>query len=249
VRDIVLRILSGASLVVLAPILFVQGRYVRRVTPRLPPVDGPHDGVTSTGANPLRLLIVGESPAVGVGVTSHDEGLAGSVARTLAASTRRPIAWRVVGRSGASVRQVATELVAPAAPIGADIVVVAFGVNDTISLSPVGGWVAGLESLLQIVRRGSPDAAIVVSGVPPMQHFPAFPAPLRHVLGLRAHVLDRAAIRWTRRHTRIAHVPHPRTVEGNVSAMFCADRFHPSTLGYAHWGRALAAAASDILGP
>ena len=32
-----------------------------------------------------------------------------------------------------------------------------------------------------------------------------------------------------------------------VPDMFCADRFHPSSLGYARWGAALARAASDIL--
>jgi lysophospholipase L1-like esterase len=246
-RDVAVRCLSAATLVLLAPVLLVQARRVRRVTPRLPPAGPPHEGVTSAESRPLRLLVVGESTAVGVGVSTHEIGLAGQTAQALAGATGRPVSWRVLGRSGASARKLVTEFIDPAAPLDADVVIVALGVNDTISLSTVGHWLRALGALLHGVRRSSPDAVLVLSGVPPMQHFPAFPAPLRHVLGLRARVLDRAAIRWADRHPRIRHVPHPPASATEVSAMFCADRFHPSALGYAHWGAALAAAAADLL--
>jgi lysophospholipase L1-like esterase len=241
-----LRVFSAASLVLLAPVLFLQARHVRRVTPRLPPANGPHEGVTGIGPNPLRLLVVGESTAVGVGVSTHDDGLAGRTACALAGIMGRPVAWRVLGRSGASARKLVTEFIEPAAAIDADVVIVALGVNDTISLSPVGHWIRALEALRRLIRRSSPDAVIVLSGVPPMQHFPAFPPPLRHVLGVRAHVLDRAAIAWVRRH-RLAHVPHPPAPITDVAAMFCDDRFHPSARGYAQWGAALAGAAAAVL--
>jgi lysophospholipase L1-like esterase len=246
-RDHALRVLSIASFVLLAPLLFVQARRVRRVTPRLPPANGPHEGITAAGPHPLRLLIIGESTAVGVGVSTHLVGLAGQTARALAEATGRPVFWRVLGRSGASARALVAEFIEPAAPIDADVVVIALGVNDTISLSSVACWVDALEALLQCVRGSSLDAAIILSGVPPMQRFPAFPAPLRYVLGLRAHVLDRAAITWARGHTAVRHVPHPPVARADVPVMFCADRFHPSASGYALWGAALAAAASDIL--
>jgi lysophospholipase L1-like esterase len=246
-RDRALHALSAVSLVLLAPVLMVQARGVRRVTPRLPPADGPDQGATDTRPTPLRLLVVGESTAVGVGVTTHEQALAGQVASELAATLGRPVCWRVLGRSGASARQLVMEFIEPALSIDADVVIVALGVNDTISLSSVRQWVRALEALLQLIRRSSPDAAVVVSAVPPMQHLPVFPAPLRYVLGLRAHVLDRAAITWAGRHAAVAHVPYPSAAPADVPAMFCADRFHPSALGYSRWGAALAAAASDIL--
>ena len=245
-HDLPLRSLSATSCLLLAPILFVQGRRVRRETPRLPPAGGPLDGIIP-GAHPLRLLIAGESTAVGVGVRTHDEGLAGQTARALAAATGRGVNWRVLGRSGASGRHLVAEFIEPAMPIEADVVIVALGVNDTISLSSVARWVNALDALLQRARQGSPNVAVVVSGVPPMQIFPVFPAPLRHVLGLRARVLDRAAARWARQQVVVMHLPHPRTAPADVREMFCEDRFHPSALGYARWGEALATAASDIL--
>jgi lysophospholipase L1-like esterase len=246
-HDRALRAFSAVSLVLLAPILFLQGRWVRRVTPRLPPADGPHEGRTAPGLLPLRLLVVGESTAVGVGVSRHDDGLAGQTARALAETTGRPVAWRVLGRSGASARKLVTEFIDPAPPIEADVVVVALGVNDIISLSSSRHWIAALESLLQAIRRSSPGAAVVVSGVPPIQHFPALPWPLRAVLGLRATILDRAAIRLVGANHTIAHLPHPRVPRAQVAGVFCADGFHPSARGYQQWGTALAAAASDIL--
>ena len=77
-----------------------------------------------------------------------------------------------------------------------------------------------------------------------MQILPAFPVLLRHVLGLRARVLDRAAIRWAAGHPAVTHVPHPGTAPADVPEMFCEDRFHPSAMGYARWAEALADAAS-----
>ena len=245
-RDLVLRLLSVVSVVLLGPILFLQGRHVRRVTPRLPPADGPHEGIIA-GPHPLRLLLVGESTAVGVGVATHDQGLAGQTARALAELTGRGVCWRVLGRSGACAQTLVREFIEPAASIDTDVVVIALGVNDTISLSSVARWVDALEALLQCVRGSSREAAIVLSGVPPMQHFPVFPVPLRYVLGLRARVLDRSAVRWARGQTSVRHVPHPAVAPADVRMMFAADRFHPSALGYSRWGAALAAAASDIL--
>ncbi|MET3217482.1 UNVERIFIED_ORG: hypothetical protein ABIC48_005266 [Burkholderia territorii] len=50
------------AIAALGPLLFAQGRYVRRVTPRLPEAAGPRDGVAG-GGPPLRVLAVGDSAA------------------------------------------------------------------------------------------------------------------------------------------------------------------------------------------
>jgi hypothetical protein len=46
----------------LGPLLLVQGRHVRAVTPRLPEPSGPRSGRAGQGA-PLRLLVAGDSAA------------------------------------------------------------------------------------------------------------------------------------------------------------------------------------------
>jgi lysophospholipase L1-like esterase len=247
VHDRVVRVLSDSSLVLLAPVLFVQGAWVRRVTPRLPQAGGPQEGTICGGAHAIRLLLVGESPAMGVGVSDHATGLVGQTARALARSAGHTVWWRVMGRSGASARHLLDEFVEPAAPPDVDVVVVVLGVNDTISLSSPAKWLAALDGLLNSLRRRTPRLPVVFAAVPPIQYFPAIPAPLRQVLGLRAHLLDRAAVEWARNRQAVVHVPHPRTLLADVSAAFCSDGFHPSAVGYEHWGRALASAAATLL--
>ena len=56
----------------LAPLLILQGLYVRRVTPKLPEPLGKRSGVHGTGPR-LRLLILGDSAAAGVGVSTQSQ--------------------------------------------------------------------------------------------------------------------------------------------------------------------------------
>ncbi|TGA92727.1 hypothetical protein [Streptomyces sp. MZ04] len=47
------------------------------------------------GGPPLRLAVIGDSLAAGVGAASHEEALSGQLARTLTAMTGRAVSWRV----------------------------------------------------------------------------------------------------------------------------------------------------------
>ncbi len=246
-HDLALRVLSDSSLVLLAPVLVVQGTWVRRITPRLPPAGGPQEGTIGGGARPIHLLLVGESPAMGVGVSDHTAGLVGQTAHALAGAAGRAVSWRVMGRSGASARNLLDEFIAPAAPTDADVVVIVLGVNDTIRLSSPAQWIGALEALLESLRRSAHALPVVLAAVPPLQYFPAIPWPLRQVLGLRSKLLDRAAVEWARARRAVVHVPHPRALLADVSEAFCPDGFHPSAVGYHHWGAALASAAATLL--
>ncbi len=85
-----------AATIALGPLLLLQGRHVRRVTPVLPEPPGPRQG--RSGAGPaLRLLILGDSAAAGVGASTQGEALSGQLVQTLArrfdltgSSSRKP---------------------------------------------------------------------------------------------------------------------------------------------------------------
>ena len=81
-----------------------------------------------------------------------------------------------------------------------------------------------------------------------MSQFPALPQPLRSVLGLRAHVLDRAAMRVAAELKDVRHVPMPGRLVEDVARYFCSDGFHPSPAGYAVWGEVLGSEAAEMLG-
>ena len=185
-------------------------------------------------------------------------GLAGQMARALGGAAGRPVAWRALGRSGATARVLLEEFVEPAARLDADLVVIVLGVNDTLGLSSPGRWIASLEALRAALQRpgrlrpgerptSSPYPPVLVTAVPPMQHFPALPAPLRYVLGLRAYMLDRAAAAWAQACGGVVHVPNAPVLRGDAPDLFAADGFHPSAMGYERWGTTLAEAAAKAL--
>jgi lysophospholipase L1-like esterase len=243
--EIALGAASAASLV-LFPLLLMQGMRVRRVTPRLPEAGGPREGRIAGAEPTVRLLVVGESTAAGVGAADHGEALAGQVARALAERAERAVDWRVLGRNGATADAARRDLVLPAESLRADVAVLALGVNDTLRFHSPARWRRDLAALAEAVRERCGPVPILLSSVPPVGRFPALPQPLRGALGIRAALLDRAARRLANELADARHVPMP-ALERDVAAYFCADRFHPSPAGYAAWGAAVAEAAADVL--
>lgn len=244
--DLPIRIASALSLALLAPVLVRQGRRVRRTTPRLPEAPGPRRGEIPGAGTPVRLLVLGESTAAGVGAADHREALAGQTAASLAAASGRAVRWRVLGRNGATASSVLRDLFAPAVDAEADVVVVALGVNDTLRMHAPARWTADLRALIGAVRERCGPVPVVLACVPPMGRFPGLPQPLRGVLGLRATALDRAAARMAAAMDAVHHVHVPLAAKG-TDDLFCGDRIHPSPRGYAQIGASLGRAAADAL--
>ncbi len=240
--DLKNRIVAAAAFPLL-PVLFVQGRGVRRRTPRLPDAAGATEGVAAGRGEPLRLVVLGESTVAGVGAAAHDRALSGCVASSLARATGRPVRWRAFGRSGASARE-AMELVSLVGSEPADAVVIALGVNDTLRFRPPGAWAADVTRLVDAVRARVGTAPVVLAGVPPMHAFPALPQPLRAVLGARARRLDAALARLPARLPAVRHVPMRL---GPAAHLFCADGFHSSEAGYAIWGERLGEELAEMV--
>ena len=58
------------------PLMYIQGMIVRKYAAELPEAVGPRAGVIGQG-KPLRVLVLGDSSAAGVGVQTQDEAIAG----------------------------------------------------------------------------------------------------------------------------------------------------------------------------
>lgn len=226
-----MRVLGAAAA---APVLVAQALHVRRVTPRLPGAAGPVDGFVAGRGEPFRLAVLGESTADGVGAATHDEALAGQLARALARDGRA-VSWQVVGRTGANAGTVRDELAPLVRP--ADLVLVALGVNDTTELHTATRYRRDLLSLVVTLRRRLGQVDVVLAGVPPMGRFPGLPRPLRDVLAARSAALDTAAAELARL-PRVLHAPMRPTLLDDTT--FAEDRFHPGPIGYARWAGELA---------
>jgi lysophospholipase L1-like esterase len=226
----------------LLPFLIAQGRYVRRVTPRLPEADGPVSGIAGGdhAGGQLSLLTLGESPVAGVGVRTHEEAITGQLAAILSNRLRRPVAWRACGKNGVTAREALEQVVPYIPPAPVDIALVAFGVNDTTAFRPASRWRADLRDVLMALDARCQPKLVMLSGVPPVGSFPALPQPLRWVMGLKARTLDIAARELTQAMAQVVHVP--LLLDTRDPAMMAPDGYHPSALGCAAWARLLAEA-------
>lgn len=224
------------GLALLAPIALPLAVRTRRSALRLPPATGPLSGVAGADlpGEPLRLLVLGESTVVGVGVDELDAALVGQLATALAARCGRQVAWRACGENGITAAQARERLLPQVLDQPFDLALLVFGVNDTTHLTSLPRWDAALSGMAEaLAARG---ARVAFSSVPPLQHFSALPWLLRRLLGMRAGLLD---VRLRQLAASLGAGHHAVKLE--FSAEYLArDGYHPSGLGYRVWAQGLA---------
>lgn len=224
-----------------APVWLAQGAHLALTAPRLPEAAGPRQG--RIGAGRLKLLILGDSSAAGVGVATQDQALAGRLA---AALVDLEPAWTLQARTGATTAAALARLSA-LPPTPTDAAVLALGVNDVTRPGSLPRWLDLQRRLMDRLRGDFGVRHLYLSGVPPMGAFPALPRPLRDVLGARAARFD-AALRDLAAATPGArHIPF----EGADldPAMMAADGYHPGPDIYAWWADRLATRIRADLNP
>jgi lysophospholipase L1-like esterase len=154
------------------------------------------------------------------------------------------VAWRANGLSGATVREALENLLPCVTSEPADLLIVAFGVNDATAYRSPAGFADDLEDLVRAARQRVGEAAVVIAGVAPLSSFPAVPWPLRSVLGWRSAALQVAAERLIGRLTRLVVERFPARLEPDL---FASDGFHPNARAHARWGEEIAALALPLL--
>jgi len=205
---------------VLAPILVLQARGLRRSVPRLTAAEPRTGGSRASGA--VRLLVLGDSTAVGTGVDQTADAVAGQVAKLIP----DPVSWRVVGASGLTSRQVLEQHLDEAGARPADVVVLLVGWNDALQLRAAATFGRDTGALLDGLRTQHPDARIVLVAPPRFRDFAVLPQPLRAALGAHVSGLTRTA-------ARIAGARGVALVPGFDGVHVAGDRFHPDATGYA----------------
>ena len=94
-----------------------------------------------------------------------------------------------------------------------------------------------LTALLTALTIHSPQAQILLAGVPPMQRFPALPSPLRQAFGWRAGRLDRVGQQVAAGIDKVQHLPTPVPDD---PAAFASDGYHPNAQACGEWARVIA---------
>ncbi|MFN3707324.1 SGNH/GDSL hydrolase family protein [Microcella sp.] len=242
---------SRAVALALAPVIVPQSRELRERIPILPEAPGPWRGATGdkSDAHPVRMLVLGDSTAAGVGVDDAAAGLGGQLARALTEATDRRVLWRASGRSGATARDLIGRYLRPALREQTTLVFLSVGANDALAVRSARGFRRDVAHIVDRVFDAHPDAVLLMSSLPAFFRFRGLPEPLRSTLYRHSQALEHEARDLIDAHPR-AHMspPPPPYTEG----FFAVDEFHPGAQGYREWADfavadALASPVADLL--
>ncbi|MFY1700497.1 SGNH/GDSL hydrolase family protein [Micromonospora sp. WMMA1923] len=205
------------------------------------------------GAPALRLVLLGDSAALGVGVTHLEDTVGGLLAGLLAEGpTGRLVHLSSVGVSGSRSTDLATQVARSLLGEPPDVALILIGANDATTLRRPADSAAYLASAVHRLREAG--AEVVVGTCPDLGAVRAIAPPLRQVVG------------WSGR--RIAYAQTIAVLEAGGTVVdlatetgpvfradagtLCHDGFHPSADGYRIWAHALlpaVAAAAAVTSP
>ncbi|WP_281556247.1 SGNH/GDSL hydrolase family protein [Thalassomonas sp. RHCl1] len=215
----------------MAPLLFTQGYFVRKNTLELPEAEGERTGTVGDGKKKLRLMILGDSAAAGVGVATQSQALTGQILQHLTPEFNTH--WQLIATSGASTDSTISTLTElPAKEF--DVVMISLGVNDVTANTSMRRCQQAHRTLVALLKEKFSAKSIIFSAVPPMHLFPALPQPLRWYLGARAKRLNDKLSQWLARQKDCFLLK--ARVEINPE-LIAEDGFHPGEKYYAWWGQ------------
>ena len=226
-------LLDWSARALLSPLLIAQALKVRRTAQSLPEAAGSRSVVVGQGP-PLRLRLIGDSSAAGVGVTHQSEALSGQIATALAPNFT--VHWHLDALTGATTASTLTRL-DTAKPHQTDIVITALGVNDVTRLIPPRTWQRQQNTLLERIRALYAPSRIYMSAIPPVGQFPLLPHPLRWTLGRQAEALEQVQRNWLATQAGVTLVPFDQPMD---PSMMASDGFHPSAAIYTLWAKEMA---------
>ncbi|TCM66419.1 lysophospholipase L1-like esterase [Acinetobacter calcoaceticus] len=219
------------STLALLPAIVLQGYRVKKNTPRLPEPTGDRHGIVGQGPK-LSVLILGDSAAAGVGVDHQDQALLGALLAKL--SDQYCVAYRLEAKTGHNSAQVLAASQG-LAPQHYDVVVTSVGVNDVTRFRQPKTWIAEQKKLYaDIEQRFSPNL-VVVSGVPPMDQFPALPNPLGWLFGRYAAQMNQLLAEVVHSQPHYEFLKYDVQQYQSLNLSMARDGFHPSAEIYAFW--------------
>lgn len=208
----------------------------------------PRGGSSADVEAPLRLVVLGDSTAAGVGVDRPEQALPHLIAQRIADAERRPVHVVNYGWAGARVEHLAAEQLPRALrPLreadadgflpGADVVAIVIGANDATHRTRPARFRADLRAVLEAVRAAAPNARIVHAGIPQFRGALRTLEPLMFITDHYARLLrpisQQESARAGAAYANLAR-DVPPLLRGRTDVL-ASDRFHLSAVGYAAW--------------
>ncbi|MEU7608698.1 SGNH/GDSL hydrolase family protein [Micromonospora sp. NPDC049204] len=192
------------------------------------------------GAPPLRLVLLGDSSALGVGVDRLDDTIGGQLANLLAEGPAgRRVHLSSVGVSGSRSTDLATQVARALLGERPDVALILIGANDATGLRRPSDAAAYLAAAVHRLREARVE--VVVGTCPDLGAVRAIAPPLRQVVGWSGRRMARAQTAAVL--DAGGSVVDLATETGPVfradAGTLCHDGFHPSADGYRVWAHAL----------
>ncbi len=216
---------------------------MRAATVELPEPEGSRGGVTGSGQLALRLLVAGDSSAVGVGAPTQEEGFALALVRSLAFRLRSSVQWQLIGQMGLTSEGVHQKLTSSSIE-PADVAVVTLGANDITSEVPIRRALEHRREIADYLRTSLSVKHVIFPGLPEIQRFPAIPQPLAWYAGLHARRNNRMQARWARSQQYVHHADITGIARAELMA---TDGYHPAPALYALIAERLTVFIAELL--
>lgn len=179
----------------------------------------------------LRMVLLGDATALGVGVDAVEDTVGGQLANLLADAGAR-VALSSVAVSGARSADLATQVARAQLGPPADVAVILIGTNDATHLVRPGEAATALATAVRRLRDAG--TAVVVGTCPDLAAVRAVAPPLRQIAGWYGRRVARAQANAAR--AAGGAVVDLGALVGPVfradPGMLCHDCFHPSADGY-----------------
>jgi hypothetical protein len=191
---------------------------------------------TIPGPDPDRVLVVGGIAGAGVGVRSHQLGVASTLAQGLCRASGRGAQWRNIPLGAGRIGGTAHALSERVDLRRYDVIVFFPGVHEALHLSSPSRWARDFNAVLHhLTTCAASDATIVTSPVPHVSDRIQVPAIIRTFVREHTKLLNVGAARIAAQYPGVLFTSMP-TIDARMMA---GDLFSYAKL-YRIWGTHLA---------
>ena len=191
------------------------------------------------------MISIGESTVAGVGVSTHEEGFTGTLAKILSTKLNAIVQWKVYAKSGYTAKRVTYKIIPKISETEADIIVIGLGGNDAFKLNSPGKWRSQMQTLIKIVRVKFPDTPICFMNMPPIKQFPAFTSLIKLTVGNLVELFGKELQDLVKTQKNVFYLSEIITTDIWIKnlktdqrpADFFSDGVHPSKFTYQTWAK------------
>jgi lysophospholipase L1-like esterase len=229
----------------LLPILYFQGKLIKVKVPKLPEAREGKGSCLASSNRTFRMITLGESTIAGVGVTTHEEGFTGTLAKELSTELKINIDWKVYAKSGYTAKKINDSIISSITENLIDLIVIGIGGNDAFELNTPKRWNTDVRELIKSIQAKFKAVPILFINMPPIKEFPAFTSLIKFTIGNLVDILGEELEKVVKDFENVYY--YSRVVRSsyfieryklNMSPTeFFSDGVHPSKITYQIWAK------------